>query len=164
MELDGISNACTMKVMMNRPVTSTAASDARNSTVVSRGFSGLGFILLATGYVRILVLLVDEPKGSIPPRDLKQMGHRVCEMKKFITGAGSARRLLSRVFERPVNHPRGADDVFPGNEPPIAAVEALIPIISQGKIGAFRNNQLPILDELMHLYPPFTGHIRNRSG
>ena len=38
-ELDGISNACTTNVMMNNPVTSTAASDARNSTVVSLGFS-----------------------------------------------------------------------------------------------------------------------------
>ena len=32
-ELDGISNACTTKVMMNSPVTSTAASEERNSTV-----------------------------------------------------------------------------------------------------------------------------------
>src|SRR5271166_3659877 len=38
-ELEGISNACTTKVMMNSPVTSTAARDARNSTVVSFGFS-----------------------------------------------------------------------------------------------------------------------------
>jgi hypothetical protein len=47
MELEGISNACTMKVMMKRPVTSTAASEARNSTVVSRGFSGSVFCFLA---------------------------------------------------------------------------------------------------------------------
>src|SRR2546423_11837478 len=39
MELEGISNACRLKVMMNRPVTSTAAMEAINSMVVSRGFS-----------------------------------------------------------------------------------------------------------------------------
>src|ERR1700692_888507 len=39
MELDGISNACTTNVMMNSPVTNTAASDERNSTVDSLGFS-----------------------------------------------------------------------------------------------------------------------------
>ena len=38
-ELDGISNACTTNVMMNNPVTNTAASDERNSTVDSLGFS-----------------------------------------------------------------------------------------------------------------------------
>src|SRR5579864_1797687 len=42
-ELDGISNACTTKVMMNSPVTNTAASDDRNSTVVSFGFSSTLF-------------------------------------------------------------------------------------------------------------------------
>src|ERR1039457_6454187 len=38
-ELDGISNACTTNVMMNNPVPNTAASDERNSTVDSLGFS-----------------------------------------------------------------------------------------------------------------------------
>jgi hypothetical protein len=46
-ELEGISNACTTKVMMNNPVTSTAASDDRNSTVVSRGFSSTSIFSLA---------------------------------------------------------------------------------------------------------------------
>src|SRR3954453_15866038 len=39
-EDEGISNACTMNVMMNRPVTSTDAMEAMNSAVVSLGFSG----------------------------------------------------------------------------------------------------------------------------
>ena len=45
MELEGISKACKTNVMMNSPVTSTAASEARNSTVVSRGFSSFGGLL-----------------------------------------------------------------------------------------------------------------------
>jgi hypothetical protein len=44
-ELEGISNACSTNVMMNSPVTSTPAREARNSTVVSRGFSSTRFPL-----------------------------------------------------------------------------------------------------------------------
>ena len=47
-ELDGISNACTTNVMMNSPVTSTAASDDRNSTVVSLGFSSAAALSTAS--------------------------------------------------------------------------------------------------------------------
>ena len=37
-ELDGMTKACNAKVMMKRPVTSTAAIEAMNSGVVSLGF------------------------------------------------------------------------------------------------------------------------------
>ncbi len=40
MELDGMTKACRAKVMMKRPVTSTAAMEAMNSGVVSLGFLG----------------------------------------------------------------------------------------------------------------------------
>src|SRR5271165_3671856 len=40
MELDGISKACSAKVMMNRPVTITMAIEAINSGVVSLGLVG----------------------------------------------------------------------------------------------------------------------------
>src|SRR5271157_6148073 len=39
-ELDGISKACSAKVMMNRPVTIMMAIEAMNSDVVSFGFAG----------------------------------------------------------------------------------------------------------------------------
>ncbi len=42
-DAEGISNAWNTNVMMKRPVTSTPASEARNSTVVSRGFSSGSF-------------------------------------------------------------------------------------------------------------------------
>jgi hypothetical protein len=48
-ELEGISNACTTNVMMNNPVTSTAASEERNSTAVSLGFSSAAGLLLLLG-------------------------------------------------------------------------------------------------------------------
>src|SRR5271157_4571751 len=38
-ELDGISKACSAKVMMNRPVTIMMAIEAMNSEVVSFGFA-----------------------------------------------------------------------------------------------------------------------------
>src|SRR5271167_977857 len=41
-ELDGISNACSAKVMMNSPVTITMAMEAMNSGVVSFDFSAVG--------------------------------------------------------------------------------------------------------------------------
>src|SRR5437773_10332269 len=40
MEAEGISKACRMKVMMNKPETSTVAMEPINSIVVSRCFSG----------------------------------------------------------------------------------------------------------------------------
>src|SRR5208337_3039401 len=51
-ELEGISKACKLKVMMNSPTTSTRATEAMNSVVVSRGFSGLDeSFLLANGFL-----------------------------------------------------------------------------------------------------------------
>src|SRR5208283_892930 len=43
-ELDGISNACSAKVMMNSPVTITMAMEAMNSGVVSFDFSGFSAV------------------------------------------------------------------------------------------------------------------------
>ena len=46
--LDGMVNACSVKVMMKSPVTSTIAMEAMNSGVVSLGFSGFcGFAAAA---------------------------------------------------------------------------------------------------------------------
>ena len=48
-ELDGMVKACSAKVIMNSPVTSTMAIEAINSEVVSFGFSGFcGF----SGFLR----------------------------------------------------------------------------------------------------------------
>ena len=46
MELEGISKACRLKVMMNSPTTSTRATEAMNSGVVSRFLSGFAESLL----------------------------------------------------------------------------------------------------------------------
>ena len=55
-ELEGISKACSVKVMMNRPVTSTMAMEAMNSGVVSFGFAGFSWLARVLRF-RLLGLL-----------------------------------------------------------------------------------------------------------
>src|SRR5579864_5540197 len=73
-EAEGISNACRIKVIMKRPVTSTPASEARNSTVVSLGFSACNLSFFAT---RLLVQRFrnssDQPQRAVPACDLHDM-------------------------------------------------------------------------------------------
>src|SRR5258707_2244638 len=96
-ELEGISNACTTKVMMNNPVNSTAASDARNSTVVSRGFSSTSsFTWLSLTWLsffatlsnpslfsiylaaqRVQSTLIHHAQSAVPTRDLKNVRDRI---------------------------------------------------------------------------------------
>src|SRR5271167_4933932 len=116
MELEGISKACTMKVMMNRPVTSTAAREARNSTVVSRGFSACVFFFMATKFCPVngrCTPLVDYSKCPIPARYLKQMADRVGEVIKFITRRGRNRQIILHAPHRPIDQQRTSDNVFP---------------------------------------------------
>ena len=56
-ELEGMTKACSVKVMMNNPVTRTAAIEATNSGVVSSGFLGgdwgsasIGALLVVLGF------------------------------------------------------------------------------------------------------------------
>src|SRR5574341_1281772 len=62
MELEGISKAWRLKVMMNRPVTSTTAMEARNSMGVSLFFSSCpsGFSVFS------FLLTVNLPAGDRP--------------------------------------------------------------------------------------------------
>src|SRR5580704_2630891 len=148
-ELEGISKACTIKVIMNRPVTSTAARDARNSTVVSRGFSTCVFSFLATRFIPLKGRsppLVDYSKCTVPARELKQMADRVGEVMKFITRGSRNRHVFVCTPHRPVNQQRPPDDVFTRHEAPVAAVQAVVSIISEHKIVPFRNDQLALLD------------------
>src|SRR3954471_6204285 len=109
-ELEGISNACTMKVMMNNPVTNTPAREARNSTVVSRGFSSCffsSFFLSVFGnlfsFCSKLQDLTHHAESPVPAGDLEQMGNRVRETKKFISGSGTVCPILRRTPHRPVD-------------------------------------------------------------
>src|ERR1022692_2799360 len=148
-ELEGISKACTMNVIMNRPVTSTAARDARNSTVVSRGFSTCVFSFLATRFCPVsgrCPPLVDYSKCAVPACQLEQMADCVGEMIKSITRGGRSWHFVLDTAHRPIDQQGTPNDVFPGNEAPVAAIEALIAIITEHEIMPFGNYQFAVLD------------------
>src|SRR5208282_3364414 len=120
-ELEGISNACTTNVMMNNPVTSTAASEERNSTVVSRGFSSTStsFFALLSFFATViypsrlgcrtarLILaaesLIHQPQGPVPARDLKNVRHRIGKMRQFSCHRVRPCSLAVSLLHRPVN-------------------------------------------------------------
>src|SRR5436305_3165730 len=124
-ELEGISKACTTNVMMNRPVTSTAASEARNSTVVSRGFSstfGPGFFSDFFSFVgngslsKTFSVLSNHSECSIPSGHLEQMSRCLGEMKKFSTRRRGFRHLMIGFSHRPVDQQRAANHIFRGDQ------------------------------------------------
>src|SRR5579864_4962498 len=140
MEDDGISNACTMKVIMKRPVTSTPASEARNSTVVSRGFSSCSLSFLAT---RLLVQRFrnspDQPQRAVPACDLHDMTQCIKEPVKFITGSYWPGRRIGATH-RPVDHQRPAHNVLLRYKSPVPAVQAVVAIVPHHKIAALRHD------------------------
>src|ERR1700683_161161 len=166
MELEGISNACRINVMMNRPVTSTPASEARNSTVVSWGFSSTvcssSFLLTKTAFsffgtvaIRFRgfhfasgrakhpnshTFLTHQPKSTFPARDLEHVSHRVSEMKKSITHGWRSGKIVAHITRRPINQKWASNDVFSRHESPIAAVLAVIAVITQHEILSLGDN------------------------
>src|SRR5580704_1523983 len=164
-ELEGISKACRTNVMMNSPVTRTAASEVRNSTVVSRGFSSClsSFLanrsFLANGsfafnsYVQ-LWRLFDHPKSAVPARHLEQMSGRISEMIKFITRCGRNRHVRVGVSHRPIDQQWASDDILLRHEPPVAAIQAFVPVIAQHEVIPLRNNEFAVLDQFFHFQPP----------
>src|ERR1700676_2313132 len=181
MELDGISNACNTNVMINRPVTSTAASDARNSTVVSRGFSSAGFLLSTISFslfgkfgIHVEELFISapssahQPESTFPARYLEQMSYRVGKVIKSITHGWRSGQIIVQIARRPVNQKRAPNDIFAGHESPVPAVLAVIAIVTQNKIVVLGNNQLVVFHQFRHFFPPFrihsiVGRIRPRE-
>src|SRR6185437_10461373 len=156
---DGISNACRTKVMIKSPVTSTPASDARNSTVVSRGFScfcvslSLSFFANSSSSVRHASNLLHQPQGTVPARDLRNVSHCIQEPVKFITG-GCVAHLRVRCPHRPVNQQRPSHNILLRYETPVPAVITVVPVVAHHKVVALRHNELTVLDQLLHLQPP----------
>src|ERR1700685_1077339 len=98
--------------------------------------------------------LVHYSKCPIPASELKQMADRVGEVIKFITRRGTKWHVVLRTPHRPVNQQRPPDNVVPRNEAPVAAVQALVPIVSEHEILLLRNNEFAFLDQFLHLQPP----------
>src|SRR5271166_3829409 len=173
-ELEGISNACTTNVMMNRPVTSTAASEERNSTVVSFGFS---FSTLFSGLSSFFATLnvpvpngifsaqisrpetarrweysVYQPESAVPARDLKDVSDGVRHVIQ--PARDRSRGVPVPVLHRPVNDQRSSNNVFLRHESPIAAVQAVVAVVAHHEVVSFRNNELAVHHQLLHLQPP----------
>src|SRR5205814_8063240 len=113
--------------MMKSPVTITPARDARNSTVVSFGFSSFCFSF--SFFANILSPVpnsLHQPQCPVPTRNLHNMFHRIQEPVKFITGSRRADLRVSGP-QRPINHQRTSHDVLLPDKAPVAAV---IPIVT----------------------------------
>src|SRR5580698_552143 len=80
-------------------------------------------------------------------------------MKKSITHGGRSRKVVVRITRRPVNQEWASNDVLAGNEPPKAAVPAVVAIVAQNKIVPLGNNQLVVFNEFRHFFPPFRVHF-----
>src|SRR5579863_3774447 len=147
-----------MNVMIKSPVTSTAAKEARNSTVVSRGFSGCVFSVLATRFCPVngrCPPLVDYSKCPVPSRHLEQMTECIGEVIEFITRRRRNRQVVFHTPHRPINQQRPPDNVFSRNEAPVAAVVAVVSIIPEHEIIPFGNDQFAVFYQFLHLQPPF---------
>src|SRR5664279_1017684 len=99
MELDGMTKACRVKVMMKSPVTSTAAIEAMNSGVVSLGFVGGASCAGSTGtdlpafsldpkIVDLLVVslrreLLRNPEHAVPAQASERVNGTVSQSRKF---------------------------------------------------------------------------------
>src|SRR5580692_6907236 len=132
-----------MNVMMNRPVTSTAAKEARNSTVVSRGFSACVFSVLATRFCPVngrCPPLVDYSKCSVPPRHLEQMTECIREVIEFITRRRRNGQVIFHTPHRPINQQRPPHNVFPRHKAPVAAIVTVVSIIPEHEIIPLRDN------------------------
>src|SRR3984885_14371419 len=157
-ELEGISNACTTKVMMNNPFIRTAASDDRNSTVVSRGFSSSSFFALLSFFATVInpshlgckailsaETLIHQPQRPVPARDLEEMSHRVNKVRQFAGYGSWCSDLAISFLYRPVNQQRPPNNIGLRHKPPIAAVVTIVPIVPHHKIMSLGNNELSIL-------------------
>src|SRR5690242_18704900 len=158
MDDEGISNAWKMNVIMKRPVTSTPASEARNSTVVSRGFSSstlsLSFFFTRLPRRRDLLYKSESP---VPAGDLQDMAQRIQEPVKFITGSELHTGRI-RIVNRPVDQQRPTNNILARHKSPVAAVKAVIAVVAHHEVIPFRNDELIVYNQLLHLGPPGAAH------
>src|ERR1700740_196111 len=68
-------------------------------------------------------LSMKQVKHSAPARFAREMKNYIRQLIEIVGSAGLI-VIVARSFKGPVNHQRLPDNVFPGDEPPIAAVGA----------------------------------------
>src|SRR5579859_2260271 len=137
-----------MNVIMKRPVTRTPASEARNSTVVSRGFSSssLSLSFFFTRLPRRRNLL-HKSESPVPAGDLQDVTQRIQEPVKFITGS-KLRTERIRIANRPVDQQRSPDDILARDKPPITAVQTVVAVVAHNKVITLGDDELVVDNQL----------------
>src|SRR6185503_11836551 len=99
----------------------------------------------------------------VPAGFCKEMGNDV-ENEASSIRQGSALVLVRRSLERPVNEQRPSDDICLRYKSPVAAVQAVGPVITHSKIAVLGNHQITILNVAAHDHGPFRSHAKNSGG
>src|SRR5438105_9855157 len=91
MDLEGISNACKMNVMMKSPVTRTADMEEINSIGVSPGLAGLGFCRSAPATPSFCLLSAKvfersthQAQHAFPAHVRPRMSYGITQISEFI--------------------------------------------------------------------------------
>src|SRR5258706_726228 len=139
MELDGISKACRLKVMMIRPITRTTDMEEMNSMTVSFCFA----VLFLSSF-----LANDASRPGLPvhrrrrlahhaqhpvPAGMK-VGHRIRETGQCITARRNDADAGSSVRARPVDEQRTSHDVGARHESPVARVLTVVAVVPQPEV------------------------------
>ena len=116
----------------------------------SRGFCSLISIVIPAS--------ADHPESPFPAGDLEHMADREGKVIKSITHGWRRGRSSLTFAGRPVDQQRPSNNIFTRHESPVAAVLAVVAIVSHHKIVAFGNNQLVVFHQLGHFFPPLRIH------
>src|SRR5581483_916730 len=153
-ELDGISNACTINVIMNSPVTSTEASDARNSTVLSRGFSCRSFFATVSFSFVSVRKLIHQPERPVPSRNMEDVSEGINEVAELLSRGAYTSLVVVSAANGPIYNQRSSNDVLTRHKSPIAAIKTLIPIVAHDEVLARAHDQLSVPDILLQVCKP----------
>src|SRR5580704_13291763 len=144
-----------MKVRAKSPMTSTVQIEANASSGVS---SLVCSVLISVSVASMLMangpaLSVNDPEHATPSREVHDGVERALLVSESIirqrVGIGS-RGLV----QGEVNEERKTYDIRAGNEPPVAAVAAVIAVVAKHEILSWRHYQFAVLYIMAHLHPP----------
>src|ERR1700756_5593795 len=109
----------------------------------------------------------DDPGGSLdafqrplPACLVKEVNNYFTEEKLNPIGPFCLEVLVIRSFKRPVNKHRPPDNIFLGNESPIAAVQTDATMVAHGEVMVGRNNYVVTLNVRWHIDRPVRPDIR----
>src|ERR1700724_255843 len=77
-------------------------------------------------------------KRTLPPRFIEKVQDNLAQKQNAVPPCGLA-ILIIRRLERPIDEHGTANDIFPGDESPVAAVQAHSAMVAHGKVVVRRN-------------------------